>query len=107
MSRSFALFGILFLIVMIFPTIATEEVDTFNGLLLHLAIELVTVGFIFFYCGFATLHAVQHVPDPVERSLWVVMTVVFNVVGSCYYFMTEYQKFRKAGKGGLILAIIR
>lgn len=55
------------------------------------------------YCGFAAIHAVQHIESPRERATYMILTVGFNIVGSCVYYCTKYQTFRKEGKGALIL----
>lgn len=62
---------------------------------------LLILGF-FTYCGFAALHSTQHLASPQERSIWLIATVVLNVLGSCWYYVTIYQSFRKAGQGRLM-----
>jgi hypothetical protein len=57
---------------------------------------------LFTYCGFAALHSTQHIGSPQERSMWLIFTVVLNVLGSCWYYLTIYQTFRKAGQGRLM-----
>ena len=55
------------------------------------------------YCGFAAAHAVYHVQDPQDRVKWLVYTILMNLLGSLYYYLTKYQEFRADGKGGLRL----
>jgi len=62
---------------------------------------LLSIGLIL-YCGFAALHSTQHVSSPQERSTWLILTIGLNVLGSCWYFLTAYQAFRKSGKGRLM-----
>lgn len=54
------------------------------------------------YCGFAALHSTQRIDSPQERSGWLIITLVMNVLGSCYYYCTRYQEFRGRGQGGLL-----
>jgi hypothetical protein len=54
------------------------------------------------YCGYAALHAVQRIESPAERSLWMITTLALNALGSCYYYCTVYQRYRKQGLGRLI-----
>ena len=105
MNRPIAIVAALIIHLMIVPMTLTENsIGTFQDLLIHSAFTLAVVFALLFYCGFATLHAVQHVADPVDRMGWVVMTLGLNVLGSCIYYVTKYQGFRKLGHGRLILA---
>ncbi|MEO0795597.1 MAG: hypothetical protein AAFX93_10560 [Verrucomicrobiota bacterium] len=54
------------------------------------------------YCGFAALHAIQHLESPKERTKWFIITIVVNVFGSMYYYLTKYQKLKEQGRGGLL-----
>lgn len=56
------------------------------------------------YCGFAALHSTQRVESPTERSKWLILTIGLNLLGSCWYYCTKYQQFRKEGKGALMRA---
>lgn len=55
-----------------------------------------------FYCGFAALHSTQHIPCPLQRSTWLLVTIPGNALGSCFYYCTIYQQYRKEGKGKLL-----
>ena len=108
MTRFLAVVGAIFCLGMIFPMAATEQVrgeidlriSIINGLILF-----VVVFSLLFYCGFAALHSVSHVEDPGDRMRWVILTLVFNVVGSLIYYLTKYQDFRAHGLDGLIRPI--
>ena len=76
------------------------RISIINGL-----VHLVLVFSLLFYCGFAALHSVSHVEDPGDRMGWIVITLVFNVVGSLIYYLTKYQDFRAHGLGRLIRPI--
>ena len=108
MTRVFALIGAFFCLGMIFPMVATEQargdidlrISIING-----QIQIVLALSLLFYCGFAALHSVSHIEDPGDRMVWIVLTVVFNVGGSLFYYLTKYQDFRAHGLGGLIRPI--
>jgi len=68
----------------------------------HYISQFILLFGLLFYCGFAALHAVQRIDCPLERSMWVILTIGLNVLGSCYYYCTTYQKFRSEGLGSLI-----
>ncbi len=106
MTRFFAILGAVFCFGMIFPTAATENVRGDADLkmaVIHGVSAFITVMSLLLYCGFAALHSVSRVQDPNDRMGWVVLTVVFNVVGSLIYYLTKYQDFRSHGMGGLPL----
>ena len=71
------------------------RISIINGL-----IQIVLALSLLFYCGFAALHSVSHVEDPGDRMVWIVLTVVFNVGGSLFFYLTKYQNFRAHGLGG-------
>lgn len=54
------------------------------------------------YCGFAALHAMQYLNSPKDRTIWLIATLGANLLGSCVYYLTVYQTFRKEGKGRLM-----
>ena len=103
MNRPFAIFGIVLIVILIgIESFFSRYEDSPDHLIYYLVANTLLILSLLFYCGFATLHAVQHVSDPVERAGWVILTVGFNMAGSCIYYCTKYQSFRKIGKGGLI-----
>lgn len=69
---------------------------------IHGGLTCVTVWSLIGYCGFAALHSTQHLTCPHERSYWLIAVIGGNIVGSCIYFCTRYQKFRAAGAGRLL-----
>lgn len=102
MNRLFAVLGALFCVIALIFAVGTEEgMETVIDLAIH---GTALVLFIFptvFYCGFAAMHAVSHVKDPRDRSMWMLLTVGFNLGGALLYFLTKYQDFRSHGMGGL------
>ena len=107
MNRFFSiLFCVLFFGLMIVVT-ATEQNhpnDPFSITMFIVntaALALFYIGMIL-YCGFAALHATQYISSPYKRSWWLIYTILFNVLGSCYYYLTEYQSFRAKGQGSLM-----
>ncbi len=102
MTRARALFGVIVIVGLLFGEVVTSNVSSIREIVCHVILLVLLAFALIAYCGFATLHAVQHVSDPVERAGWVVLTVALNVVGSCLYYFTKYQSFRRVGKGGLI-----
>jgi len=67
----------------------------------------VTVGalgplLLILYCGFAALHAMQHLDSPQDRTVWFMYTIALNLLGSFGYYLTVYQKFKKNGQSGLM-----
>lgn len=68
MNRPLAVLGAFLILAMFVLMVLTEDaVETVQELLIHTAIEIVVFGSLLLYCGFAILHAVQHVADPVDR----------------------------------------
>lgn len=59
-------------------------------------------GFVFLVWLFFFLHAVQHVQDPVVRSIWAMCFVVFNLLCVLVYIYIEYRFYLKLGQGGLM-----
>jgi hypothetical protein len=52
--------------------------------------------------GFFAIHAAQHVSDPVERSVWLLIIIPFTLFGSAFYVFTKYRAFQNIGKGRLV-----
>jgi cell division protein FtsW (lipid II flippase) len=107
MSRLIAILLALLLFGLVFVEAATEQNNVSQGIDHHtLILNVVTqvlLGFgLFLYCGFAALHSTQRICSPQERSIWLFATIGLNVLGSCWYYVTIYQSFRKAGQGRLI-----
>lgn len=107
MSRPIAILLATLLIGLVIVVAATEQngvsaiVDSQTLLLNVVAQVLLALG-LFMYCGFAALHSTQRIDSPQDRSMWLVFTVGLNVLGSCWYYVTTYQSFRRAGKGRLM-----
>ncbi len=96
-----ALFGLAYIEAITEQNPFAKSSDS-STLILNISAQvLLGVGLIL-YCGFAALHSTQYVASPRERSLWLIVTVLFNVFGSCWYFLTAYQAFRKLGNGRLM-----
>ncbi len=74
---------------------------------IQIAITLLLVFSVMSYCGFAVMHAAQHVASPQERAVWTIATIALHVFGSCLYLCTEYQRFRKVGKGGIVVKAVK
>ncbi len=94
MSRPLAILFALFLLGMAVVASATEHNPLAGAVdqqtrLLNVASQIVLAIGLLLYCGFAALHSTQHVASPQERSMWLVLTVLFNVLGSCWYVLTE------------------
>ena len=70
--------------------------------ILSLVLWVVWVVATLFYCGFAAIHAVQHLSSPQDRTAWMITIVGVNVLGACWYYCTVYQQFRASGLSGLI-----
>jgi hypothetical protein len=70
--------------------------------ILSIVLWVVCVVGMLFYCGFAAIHAVQHLSSPQDRATWMVLIVGWNVLGACWYYCTVYQQFRASGLSGLI-----
>ena len=107
MSRILAVLFATFLFGLVVVVAKTEqnhpaEQFQMSVLVLNATAQVLLVVGLVLYCGFAALHSTQHVISPQERSTWLVFTIVFNVLGSCWYFLTAYQSFRKIGKGRLM-----
>jgi len=104
MNRFCAVLCIVFIIGLIFVEASYSRAESiWPGMVIYIGSSAFLAMSLLLYCGFATLHAVQHVSDPVERAWWVILTVVLNIAGSCIYYFTKYRSFRKIGKGGIIL----
>jgi heme/copper-type cytochrome/quinol oxidase subunit 2 len=107
MSRPLALLFAVLLLGVVIVVAATEQndlpdmIDSRRMILNWIAQAVLAVG-LTTYCGFAALRSTQHVSSPQERSRWLLATIGLNVLGSCWYFVTTYQSFRKAGQGGLM-----
>jgi hypothetical protein len=88
--------------------VASTDQDTVSGvidqqtLVLNVIAQVLLALGLFMYCGFAALHSTQHITSPQERSYWLLATVGLNILGSCWYYLTTYQSFRKAGQSRLM-----
>jgi|GEM_PF-2065681 len=104
MNRFFAILGAIFCLGMMLVATATENVrgDFDRQTVIIHAVSLFIFGMsLFFYCGFAALHSVSRVESASDRMGWIIITVVFNLFGSLFYYLTKYQDFRHHGLGGL------
>ena len=106
MSRAVAIFLCIGLIGLVVLNAATEQRSTahFDSTLMwvHSVSELALVWGLVAYCGFAAIHSTQYISCPLERSTWLIVTIGINLLGSCIYYCTTYQQFRRAGCGALI-----
>ena len=107
MSRPIAVLLAALLIGLLIVVAATEQNSVSDGidqqmLVLNVIAQVFLTWGLLAYCGFAALHSTQHIPTPQERSIWLITTVVLNIFGSCGYYLTAYQSFRKAGQGRLM-----
>ena len=107
MSRPIAVLLAALLVGLVIIEAATEQ-NSVSGtidqqtLVLNVVAQVLLALGLFTYCGFAALHSTQHISSPQERSMWLIATVVLNVLGSCWYYVTTYQSFRKGGQGRLM-----
>jgi len=104
MSRPVVILCFCILALLFFVSIATEQVRDFSVeiLVVHIAATALLMLGAVFYCGFAAIHAAQHVADPQDRAGWLIIVIAFTALGSIFYLLTKYQCFRKIGKGSLI-----
>jgi hypothetical protein len=106
MSRLAAILFALVLTGLVIVVAATEPTTThgvdYETFLVNVIAQVLLAVGMLSYCGFAALHSTQHVQSPQERSVWLINIIGLNVLGSCWYYVTTYQLFRKAGQGGLM-----
>ena len=107
MSRATAIILAIFLLGLVYIEAVTEQnpfatSSDSSMRILNISAQVLLVLGMVLYCGFAALHSTQYIASPQERSLWLIATIAFNVLGSCWYFLTAYQAFRKLGKGRLL-----
>ncbi|MAS91570.1 MAG: hypothetical protein CMO55_00115 [Verrucomicrobiales bacterium] len=64
------------------------------------------IGFLIsaFYCGFAIVHVVQHIANPVSRTWGFLTIVVCPIPAALIYFLTHYQALRRKGAGNVLLS---
>lgn len=103
MNRFFAIFIPILIISGVIPDILASEGNESLGLFLTAqAAGVISVILLIYYCGFAALHSIQHIDSPKERTKWFLWTILVNVFGSMYYYLTKYQELKKEGRGGLL-----
>jgi hypothetical protein len=107
MTRFLAILICASLLVLVALGSATAQVSgrsdfIFAHMWISFAARLLAAAGLIVYCGYAALHAVQRVDCPLKRSMWMIVTIGLNAVGSCYYYCTEFQRFREQGLGSLI-----
>jgi len=107
MSRPLAILLAALLFGLVIVQAATEQNSVSSSidqqtLVLNLIAQVLLALGLFTYCGFAALHSTQHLESPQDRTMWLIATVALNVLGSCWYYVTTYQSFRKAGQGRLM-----
>ena len=107
MSRATAIILAIFILGLTYIEAVTEQnpfakLSDSSMLIVNVSAQVLLALGLFLYCGFAAVHSTQYVASPRERSLWLIATIVLNVLGSCWYFLTAYQAFRKLGKGRLM-----
>lgn len=103
MNRFCAILIPILIIVGVIPDILVEEGNDSLSLLISAQVAgLVSTILLILYCGFAALHSNQHIDSPKERTKWFMWTILVNVFGSMYYYLTKYQELKKDGRGGLL-----
>lgn len=107
MNRPIAILIAVFLLGLVVVIVGTEQnivapKTDMNMLVLNLAAQVLLIAGTIAYCGFAALHSTQHIDSPEDRSMWLIATVAGNVLGSCCYYLSTYQRFRSTGQGGLM-----
>jgi hypothetical protein len=107
MNRALSILFAALLVGLVIVMAATEQNHLVESvqlatLVVNVTAQVLSAVGMFVYCGFAALHSTQYISSPKERSMWLVVTIVLNVFGSCWYFVTTYQSFRKIGKGRLM-----
>lgn len=107
MSRLIAVLLALLIVGLVVVAVATEQRSVDGSIdqkthVLNVITQLFLVFGLLAYCGFAALHSTQHIASPRERSMWLIVTVGLNVLGACWYYLTTYQSFCKAGQGHLM-----
>ena len=107
MSRFIAILFCCALFGLVVLSAATEQLrpvldfDT-STIWIHTAAGVALIWGLIAYCGFAALHSTQHISCPLERSTWLLVTIGANALGSCIYYCTVYQTFRRDGFGSLL-----
>ncbi len=105
MSRALAILCVVLWIVLLVASAEIERIMVALPpymLVIHSALYFAEIFSLLCYCGFAALHSTQRIDSPGERSKWLILTVGMNILGSCIYYCTVYQDFRKKGEGGLL-----
>ena len=107
MNRPIAILLAALLIGLVIVEAATEQNGVSGSidlqtLVLNVITQVLLALGLFTYCGFAALHSTQHIDSPQDRSMWLIFTLVLNVLGSCWYYVTTYQSFRRSGQGRLM-----
>lgn len=107
MTRPIAIILAVLLVGLVVAIVATEQsvgdhVGDMSMLVLNFAAQVLLIAGTIAYCGFAALHSTQHIDSPGDRSMWLIATVGGNVLGSCWYYLSTYQRFRSTGQGGLM-----
>lgn len=107
MNRPIAILIAVFLLGLVVVIVGTEQNITapksdMSMLVLNFAAQVLLIAGTVAYCGFAALHSTQHIDSPGDRSMWLIATVGGNVLGSCCYYLSTYQRFRSTGQGGLM-----
>lgn len=107
MTRPIAILIAVVLLGLVVVIVATEQdiaapKSDMSMLVLNLAAQILFIVGTIAYCGFAALHSTQHIDSPADRSMWLIATVAGNVLGSCWYYLSTYQRFRSIGQGGLM-----
>src|ERR1700677_77678 len=100
MSRVCAILFAIFLLGLLIVETLTEQSPCGpsyerSTLVLNVSAQVLLFSGLLLYCGFAALHSCQYVTSPRERAMWLGLTIVLNVVGSCWYYLTAYQTFRR------------
>ena len=107
MTRPIAILIAVVLLCLVVVIVGTEQNISapkrdMSMLILNLAAQVLFIAGTIAYCGFAALRSTQHIASPGDRSMWLIATIAGNVLGSCWYYLTTYQRFRSTGQGGLM-----
>ena len=106
MNRIFVIFCPIAFIALLALAATTEQRNSvsfsWDVWAVHFIAMLLCVLGAVVYCGFAGLHAMQHLESPADRSTWFIAIVAGNLLGACCYLLTIYQTFRKNGRGRLM-----
>lgn len=83
---------IIFLLIIVLAIsdaiISSKTLENETDLIIALAIGTLGPLLSILYCGFAALHAMQHLDSPEDRTVWLIYTIALNLLGSFGYYLT-------------------